>query len=96
MDKKDKYANGQPVFTQDGNVRTYFFKTGIVKAKGPLLGDALHGKWVFYRENGMLWQIGNFKANFKHGVWIRYDKIGKIEYEATFSEGKEISKKVFS
>lgn len=96
MQTKEQYANGQIVSSLAGNVKTYYFKTGIVKAKGPLLNDAMHGKWLFYHENGMLWQVGNFKLNLKHGFWIRYDHMGKIVYEATFHEGKEVSKRIFS
>ena len=38
----------------------------------------MEGKWIFYRETGQLWQLGNFKNHKKNGSWIRYDKNGKI------------------
>lgn len=96
MEREKTYANGQQISSQRGNILTYYFKTGIVKAQGPVVGDEqMEGKWVFYRENGMLWQVGNFKNGQKQGTWIRYDKLGQIEYEAEFSEGKEVRKSLY-
>jgi antitoxin component YwqK of YwqJK toxin-antitoxin module len=53
----------------------------------------MEGKWIFNRESGDLWQIGNFKNDKKHGQWIRYDKTGKVEYDADFENGKLIKKR---
>ena len=36
MQKENQYANGQVQQSQSGNILTYYFKTGIVKAQGPL------------------------------------------------------------
>ena len=93
MQREQRYPNGQPISFQRGNILTQYFKTGVVKATGPVLGNQeMDGKWLFYRENGMLWQVGHYKAGVKHGLWIGYDKLGQLEYEAEFSLGKEISK----
>lgn len=70
---------------------TYFFKDGLIKAKGPY-EETMEGEWVFYREGGKLWQVGNFKNGLKHGSWIRYDRSMKVEYNETFVEGKIIKK----
>ncbi len=96
MEREKTYANGQPVSSQRGNILTYYFKSGVVKATGPVQSDlTMDGRWVFYRENGMLWQEGHFKSGEKHGMWVRYDKLGQVEYEAEFAGGKEIRKQLY-
>ena len=50
------------------------------------------GEWLFYRESGQLWQVGNFEYNLKHGRFIRYDKKDKVEYDKTFVKGKLVNK----
>ena len=86
------YANGQKAFEQKGNIRTYFFKTGKLRAKGKFINGSMEGKWIFNRVTGELWQIGHFLQNEKHGEWIRYDKKGTVEYHAEFVDGKLIKK----
>ncbi|MEX0742080.1 MAG: hypothetical protein WD294_02810 [Phycisphaeraceae bacterium] len=93
MQSKKEYANGQKVYEQEGEVLTYFFKTGIVKARGNSIDGVMEGEWVFYRESGDLWQVGHFENGQKHGQWIRYDKQGKLEYDAQFANGKLVDKK---
>jgi antitoxin component YwqK of YwqJK toxin-antitoxin module len=88
MMDKNEYVNGQKIFEYAGDTLTYFFKNGKVKAKGKSDKSVMQGEWKFYRETGQLWQIGNFKDNQKHGKWRRYDRVGNIEYEETFNEGK--------
>lgn len=93
MLEKKNYANGQQVFELKNDRLTYFFKTGIKKAEGSYIKDIMEGEWKFYRENGQLWQIGNFKHNMKHGKWIRYNKEGIPEFDKVFENGKVPSKK---
>lgn len=90
MMNKKQYVNGQKTYEKAGDKLTYFFKDGKIKAQGLSIKDLMQGEWKFYRETGELWQIGNFKDNQKHGKWVRFDKQGKLEYEETFSEGKQI------
>ncbi len=90
---KKEYANGQKVFEQGGDILTYFYKNGRIKARGDSIGGIMRGKWIFYRETGQLWQVGNFKDNQKHGSWIRYSRKDQIEYDETFANGKLIKKK---
>ncbi len=89
--KGGNYKNGQLISDQKGNVLTYFFKTGLVKAKGKSIKGSMEGKWIFNRESGKLWQIGHFKKSKKHGEFIRYNKSGKVEYRAKFADGKLLS-----
>jgi len=96
MEREQTYANGQPISSQRGNILTHYFKTGMVKATGSVGGDAqMDGKWVFYRENGMISEVGHFRAGAKHGLWQRYGKLGQVEYEAEFDSGKEVSKQLY-
>ena len=86
------YANGQKAYEQKGNIRTYFFITGKVRARGKFIDEKMEGRWIFNRKSGELWQIANFLQNEKHGEWIRYDKNGAVEYHAKFDKGKLIKK----
>jgi antitoxin component YwqK of YwqJK toxin-antitoxin module len=54
----------------------------------------MEGEWIFYRETGQLWVVGNFKNNKKHGSWVRYDKNDKIEYNENFENDKVIKQKL--
>ena len=91
--KNQYYANGQKAYEQKKDLRTYFFKTGKLRAKGKFIDGKMEGKWIFNRITGELWQIGHFLQNEKHGKWIRYDKKGSVEYHAEFVEGK-LKKKI--
>lgn len=88
MMKKKEYANGQKTYEQKGDILTYFFKDGKVKAEGTSINGSMEGEWKFYRESGQLWQVGHFRGDQKHGRWIRYDKEGNLEYEEQFDKGK--------
>lgn len=87
------YKNGQPISKIENQVKTYYFKTGIIKAQGVCINDSMEGEWRFFRENGQLWQVGNFRENLKHGEWIRYDRQGNVEYQEFFEHGKQIRKR---
>jgi antitoxin component YwqK of YwqJK toxin-antitoxin module len=92
MKTDKKYVNGQPVSVQNGDMLTYFFKTGIVRARGKNVGETMEGKWIFNRESGALWQVGNFLNGKKHGKWVRYGENSEVEYDADFEDGKLIRK----
>lgn len=89
---QNKYANGQKAFEQKGTTLTYYYKNGLVRAKGKSINGLMQGKWIFYRESGMLWGTGQFKDNQKHGLWVRYDRKGKEEYREKFAHGKLVPK----
>ncbi|EKE28873.1 MAG: hypothetical protein ACD_3C00001G0014 [uncultured bacterium (gcode 4)] len=86
------YTNGQKISEQNGDILTYYFKTGKIKAKWKSINGIMDWDWIFNRESGELWQIWNFMANEKHGEWIRYGREWKIEYHALFNEGKIVRK----
>ncbi|MRG45732.1 hypothetical protein GFS24_11435 [Chitinophaga sp. SYP-B3965] len=85
---KEKYANGQKIYEQKGDILTYFFKDGKIKAEGISINGIMEGEWKFYKATGQLWQIGNLKHNEKHGSWVRYDEKGQLEYQEHFENGK--------
>lgn len=93
MHEKKFYSNGQPVNEVAGDILTYFYKNGKIKARGQFISNQMEGEWVFYRETGQLWQIANFRNNRKHGAWIRFDRNDKVEYEEEFADNKIIKKK---
>jgi len=88
MQDKQHYANGQEVYRQDKNKRTYYYKNGKIKAEGPFEKDQMEGEWRFYRETGQLLQIGNFLNNEKYGEWTRFDKNDQLEYNELFVHDK--------
>ncbi|MBL1421099.1 MAG: hypothetical protein COC24_011380 [Alphaproteobacteria bacterium] len=94
MLEKKNYANGQATHKMDGDILTYFFKTGKIKAQGEYVNEQMQGKWMFYRESkgdeNKLWQIGHFVDNAKHGNWQRYSKTDEIEYDEDFENGKKL------
>jgi antitoxin component YwqK of YwqJK toxin-antitoxin module len=92
MLEKKYYANGQKIHELDGDRLTFYFKNGKIKAEGQYLKE-MEGEWRFYRETGQLWQIGNFKNGKKNGLFIRYDRSDKIEYQESFENGKIIKQK---
>jgi antitoxin component YwqK of YwqJK toxin-antitoxin module len=92
MMDKEQYSNGQKTFEQKGDLLTYFFKDGKVKAKGISMNGVMQGEWKFFRETGQLWQVGNFMNGQKHGSWIRYDKKDNLEYQEKFKNGKLVKK----
>jgi len=63
MQDKSHYTNGQKIHEQIGDVLTYFYKNGQLKARGISINGTMQGEWVFWRETGQLWQIGNYKDN---------------------------------
>jgi antitoxin component YwqK of YwqJK toxin-antitoxin module len=83
LDKK-YYVNGQIAHELVGDQLTYSFKNGKVKAKGTFINGLMEGEWLFYRDTGQLWQIGNFKNSKKNGSFIRYDRNDQVEYQETF------------
>lgn len=44
MLSKTNYANGQKIYELEGDMLTFFFKTGMVKAKGLYINDKMEGE----------------------------------------------------
>lgn len=94
MQGKTHYANGQPVFRQEGDILTYYFKTGLKKAEGRSVGGVMQGEWRFWRETGELWQVGHFRDGVKHGGWLRLARDGSVEKRETFDGGRAVRRGV--
>ncbi len=92
MKTKQFYKNGQPVLEQNGYILTYFYKNGNLKARGISIEGVMEGEWIFYRENGQLWQTAGFKSNAKHGRWLRYNRNDQVEYDEIFDNGKKLKR----
>lgn len=90
--EEGKYTNGQKNMEMIGDKRVVYYRNGKVRAEGAYIAEKMEGEWTFFRETGQLWQIGNFLNNMKHGLWVRYDREGKIEYQETFVNNKMVKK----
>ena len=85
------YNNGQVVSEQKGDILTYYFKNGEIKAKGKYVDGNMQGKWIFNKKEGYLWQIGHFDDDGKqHGSWTVYNQDGSIQKEKQFEHGKQL------
>ncbi|NOU47106.1 MAG: hypothetical protein HOO86_08595 [Bacteroidales bacterium] len=67
---KKEYANGHKVNDLNTNKLFYFFRNGKVKAEGLFENNLIGGKWRFYLETGLRWQIGNFGDGKKNGFLL--------------------------
>jgi len=56
----------------------HYHKDGSVWAKGGMLGDKMHGAWVWFRKDGSKMRSGKFDNGKQVGKWTTYDKNGKI------------------
>ena len=90
---KEKYSNGQNVYRYENNTLTYYYKSGKIKATGKFVNNLMEGEWNFYKESGLLWQIGNFKNGNKNGLWVRFDNNKNIIYKEEFIDNKIIKSK---
>jgi len=87
----DAYNNGQPVSTQNGDLLTWFFEDGTIKAQGRSVDGVMQGQWVFHKKEGYRWQVGDFDdAGEKHGTWTRYNFDGTIQSEQNFEHGRRV------
>ena len=48
----ENYSNGQAVSKQDGDMLTYYFEDGTVKARGAYREGIMQGEWVFNKKEG--------------------------------------------
>lgn len=85
----ETYNNGQAVSEQKGDVLTYYFENGEVKAQGKYVDGVMQGKWIFNKKEGYLWQVGYFDdAGKQHGQWTVLNKDGSVQKEKQFNHGR--------
>ena len=92
MKNEGNYKNGQKISEMNGEILTYYYKSGVKKAEGKYVDEKFEGKWLFYNENGKLSQEGNFNNNEKDGEWKRFNDKEEIIYHVEFKNGKQIKK----
>jgi antitoxin component YwqK of YwqJK toxin-antitoxin module len=56
---------------------------------GSLKDGKQEGTWVYYHDNGQLWEKGNYKNGKKHGAWVWYWKNGQLKYKDNYKNGKK-------
>ena len=84
---KKFYDNGQKMHELSGDILTFLYRDGKIKAEGLFVDKLMEGEWKFYRETGQLWQVGNFTNGKRNGYFIRYDIHDNIQYEEDFEDG---------
>jgi antitoxin component YwqK of YwqJK toxin-antitoxin module len=65
-----------------------YYKNGIIKAKGPIVGEKMDGYWEWFRKDGTKMRSGHFKAGEQIGEWITYDQRGEV-YKVTDMDKKK-------
>ncbi len=61
-----------------------FYGNGVLKAKGRMKAEKLHGDWKWFRKDGVIMRSGSFNAGRQTGVWITYDQQGKPYKKTNF------------
>jgi antitoxin component YwqK of YwqJK toxin-antitoxin module len=57
---------------------THYHKDGSLYGKGLMLGEKMHGAWVWLRKDGSLMRSGHFEKGVQTDTWVTYDKTGKV------------------
>ncbi len=57
-------------------LRVEHHRGGTVCARGPVLGDEMHGYWEWFRPDGSLKRSGHFDRGRQVGEWTTYDREG--------------------
>ena len=89
---KDTYVNGQKSYEVKGDILTFYYKDGSVRAEGGYENGKMQGKWTFFRATGQLWEIGHMKDDIKEGSWVRYDRNDNVELDEFYKNGKKVKK----
>ena len=73
-------------FSNNKNGRYAIFckNTGKVILEKNYLNNLLHGKYIYYWDNGQIRFSGMFSKNHRTGIWINYDKQGAIIFKEKF------------
>ena len=74
---------------------TYFYRTGVVKAKGSYENGQKVGKWVYYYADGKKEQEGTFKENKLSGNWTWYYQNGQVKRKEFYNRKELLEGTVF-
>lgn len=70
--RSNRPADGDEPLTE----RVERFADGSIRARGPMLGDQLHGDWEWWRQDGSRLRTGSFDRGEQVGEWTTYDRAG--------------------
>jgi len=63
---------------------TEHYDNGQARFSGFLLDGEMHGTWQFFRKDGSLMRAGELDRGRQVGVWVTYDRAGRIVKETDF------------
>jgi antitoxin component YwqK of YwqJK toxin-antitoxin module len=63
---------------------TEHYDNGKVRLTGFLLDGEMHGAWQFFRKDGSLMRAGELDRGRQVGIWVTYDRAGRIVKETDF------------
>jgi len=61
---------------KDGEYNAYYI-TGVLRIKMYYAKGKMHGNFENYYEDGTLWNKGQYKDDFRDGIWTEYNRDGK-------------------
>jgi len=59
------------------------------KSHGKIKNGKRDGPWVFYRDNGQLWEKGTYKDGKEEGPWVFYYDNGQLRSKGTYKGGEK-------
>ncbi|MEE1574022.1 MAG: hypothetical protein V1257_10590 [Candidatus Neomarinimicrobiota bacterium] len=59
------------------------------KSHGKIKNGKRDGPWVFYRDNGQLWEKGTYKDGKEEGPWVFYYDNGQLRNKGNYKDGKK-------
>ena len=77
-----KYFNHS--LDKNGKYEILSKKTGKPKLIKHYIDNILHGKYIFYWDNGKIMFKGNFKENKRVGLWVNYDINGDLIFKESY------------
>ncbi len=81
------FISGDGVFQGAWN---YYYKTGVVMAKGEYVNSKKEGKWIYYYENGKKEQEGSYAVNKLKGEWNWYYMNGTLQRKEFFNKNEQL------
>ena len=69
---------------KNGNCKILCRNSGNVILDKNYLNNLLHGEYIYYWDNGKVRFSGMFSNNKRIGIWLNYDKNGKIIYKEEY------------
>lgn len=78
------------------HLTSYYPGTKIVAIRSTMIGNKMHGKALYWYKNGKLKHIQYWKMGMRVGVWLFYNKQGKmverVDYDAMIRKERELLK----